>query len=146
MVDGDLVLFRKPGRLYLEREGIEVTTPEPVGRAKLHVVGVNRRDFRQSGEKAPSLSAVLQAKGNIRDSVGDRANIVGGKRRQVVQCRLPGMDEMAETTLRRETARQPCKPLDKPPDGGINTLQREALQRPLPLHFVPRVGDELPGF
>jgi len=102
-----------------------VALPEPVRGAKLHILGINRRDFRQVGEKAPSLYTILEAKSDIGDPVGNDANVLFGEGIKAVRCRLFGMDEMAEAALESEAVRKFCKTRDNLPDGHINAFQRE---------------------
>ena len=146
MANHGLVFVCEPGRFDLYRKGIEVALPEPFRGAKLHVPGIDGCEFRQVGEKKPSLSTILEAQGEIRDSVGNNSNIVVGERIKAVRCRLVSMDEMTEAALEGETVGQFREARDNRPNGYINALQSEVPDYVLTLDFVPRVVDELSCF
>jgi len=146
MADDDLVFVCEPDRLDLYRKGIEVALPEPVRGAQLHILGINGREFRQVGEKVPALGTILEAKGDIRDPIGYRANVLFGERIKVVRCLLLAMDEMTEAALEGEAVRQFHEARDNLTDGFINALQREVAEFAVPLDLVMWFVDEFSEF
>ena len=93
-------------RFNLQGKGVEVTFPEPLRRTKLYVVRIVDRNLLKSCAKEPAMCAVLEAQGNICDSVLDRANSVNWNRLEVVRCLVCRTNEMPIAALYGEAVGQ----------------------------------------
>ena len=71
--------------------------------------------------------AVFETQGDIRDAIGDDADIPGGQRFEIVGSRGFGMDEVAETTLKREAIRKAREARDNVANRGIDVIDHKRL-------------------
>jgi len=141
-----ILCFKSVGH-DLQRIGVDLSFPEPIRTAELHIFGIDVRDFLQLLQQISAILTVLDAEADVGNTVHNRGNSIGFRQGfDVVWIGLLVVDKMTEAALNGETAGNGVKSVHDIHDWFVDHVVAETGQHVLSLFGKVGIVHQLPGW